>query len=165
MTDKTLNVLFLCHGNSARSIMAEALLNSLGGSRFHAFSAGSRPTGAVDPFTLERLAKEGIPAENARSKDWNEFAQTSAPHMDFVITVCDTVAGEVCPVWPGKPITAHWGVIDPVAYSGSDDQKRLEFGKVFGILHRRISLFTSLNTSSLKQLALEQKVREIGQTG
>ena len=165
MTDKTLNVLFLCHGNSARSIMAETLLNALGDSRFHAYSAGSRPTGAVDPFALERLAKEGIPAENARSKDWNEFAQAGAPHMDFVITVCDTAAGEVCPVWPGKPITAHWGVIDPVAYSGSDDQKRLEFGKVFGVLYRRISLFTSLNTSSLKQLALEQKVREIGQTG
>ncbi|QFY42554.1 arsenate reductase ArsC [Candidatus Methylospira mobilis] len=165
MTDKTLNVLFLCHGNSARSIMAEALLNALGNSRFLAYSAGSHPTGAVDPFALERLAKEGIPAESARSKDWSEFAQTGAPHMDFVITVCDRTAGEACPVWPGKPITAHWGVIDPVAYSGSDDQKRLEFGKVFGILHRRLSLFTSLNTSSLKQLALEQKLREIGQTG
>ena len=164
MTNKTLNVLFLCTGNSARSIMAEALLNTLGNGRFHAFSAGSHPAGTVHPFALERLAKEGISAEGARSKDWNEFAQTGAPHMDFVITVCDSAAGEVCPVWPGQPITAHWGVFDPVAFTGSDDEKRLEFGKVFGILHRRISLFTSLNTESLKQLTLEQKVRDIGQT-
>jgi arsenate reductase len=164
MTNKTLNVLFLCTGNSARSIMAEALLNAMGNGRFRAFSAGSHPTGTVNPLALERLAKEGIPAEGARSKDWSEFVQTGAPHLDFVITVCDNAANEVCPVWPGQPITAHWGVLDPVAFTGSDDEKRLEFGKVFGILHRRLSLFTSLNTESLKQLTLEQKVREIGQS-
>jgi arsenate reductase (thioredoxin) len=164
MTNQTLNVLFLCTGNSARSIMAEALLNAIGNGRFHAYSAGSNPTGTVNPFARERLTKESVPAENARSKDWNEFSQTGAPQMDFVITVCDNAAGEVCPIWPGRPITAHWGVSDPAAFDGSDDEKRLEFGRVFGVLHRRISLFTSLNTESLKQLTLEQKVRDIGQT-
>jgi arsenate reductase len=160
MSDKIYNVLFLCTGNSARSIMAEALLKALGNGRFRAHSAGSHPAGAVNPFALERLAKEGIPAEAARSKSWDEFAQAGAPPLDFVITVCDNAAGEVCPAWPGQPITAHWGVFDPAA--AEDDQKFMAFSKAFAILHRRISLFTSLHPASLERLALERKVREIG---
>jgi arsenate reductase len=162
MTDKTFNVLFLCTGNSARSIMAEALLNALGGERFRAFSAGSRPTGTVNPFALKRLTKEGIAAGTARSKSWQEFARPGAPPLDFVITVCDNAAGEVCPAWPGQPITAHWGVPDPAASPGSENEKRLAFAKAFAILHRRISLFASLNPAGLERLALERKVREIG---
>jgi arsenate reductase len=162
MTDRIFNVLFLCTGNSARSLMAEALLNALGKGRFRAFSAGSHPTGTVHPFTLERLAKEGISAPGARSKSWDEFAKPGAPPLDFVITVCDKAAGEVCPAWPGQPITAHWGVFDPASAEGSEDEKRLAFAKAFAILHRRIGLFTSLNPASLERLALEQKVREIG---
>ncbi|HYE34041.1 arsenate reductase ArsC [Methylocaldum sp.] len=162
MSEKTFNVLFLCTGNSARSIMAEALLNTMGSDHFHAFSAGSHPTGTVNPFALERLEKERIPTEGARSKSWNEFARPAAPVLDFVITVCDNAAGEVCPAWPGQPITAHWGVPDPAAVAGSDGEKRLAFSKAFAVLHRRVSLFTSLNPASLERLALEQKVREIG---
>ncbi|WP_434149600.1 arsenate reductase ArsC [Methylocaldum gracile subsp. desertum] len=162
MTDKTFTVLFLCTGNSARSIMAEALLNQIGQGRCRAFSAGSHPAGTVNPLALERLAKEGIPATGARSKHWNEFAQADAPDLDFVITVCDNAAGEVCPAWPGQPITAHWGVPDPAAVTGSDDEKRLAFAKAFAVLHRRVTLFASLNPASLERLALEQKVREIG---
>lgn len=161
MSEKIYNVLFLCTGNSARSIMAEALLNDMGKGRFHAYSGGSFPTGIVNPFALERLAKEGIPAEGARSKSWDEFAQTDAPPLDFVITVCDNAAGEICPVWPGQPITAHWGVFDPAAVE--DEQKFIAFSKAFTILHRRISLFTSLRPASLERIALERKVREIGQ--
>jgi arsenate reductase len=164
MTDRTFDVLFLCTGNSARSIMAEALLNAMGGGRFHAFSAGSHPKGTVNPFALERLEKEGIPAAGARSKSWHEFAKPGAPPLDFVITVCDSAAGEICPAWPGQPVTAHWGVIDPAAAPGSDDEKRLAFARAFVILQRRISLFTSLNPASLERFALEQKVREIGRT-
>lgn len=160
MNEKLYNVLFLCTGNSARSIMAEALLNARGQGRFHAFSAGSHPTGTVNQFALEKLEKEGIPAKGARSKSWHEFAQPDAPVMDFVITVCDNAAGEVCPVWAGQPITAHWGVFDPAA--AEESQKFMAFSKSFAILERRISLFTSLNPASLERLKLEQKVREIG---
>jgi arsenate reductase len=157
---KILNVLFLCTGNSARSILAEAYLNHAGRGRFRAYSAGSHPTGTVNPSALERLAKEGIPAEGARSKSWHEFARPGAPFLDFVITVCDNAAGEVCPVWPGQPITAHWGVFDPAAVEG--DQKFMAFSKAFAILRRRIELFTNLRPESLERLALERKVREIG---
>lgn len=155
------NVLFLCTGNSARSIMAEALLNKLGAGNFRAFSAGSRPTGTVNPAALERLALESIPALDVRSKSWEEFSGPNAPVLDFVITVCDNAAGEVCPVWPGQPITAHWGVADPAAVEG--DEKRLAFAKAFAVLERRIKLFTSLRPESLARLVLEQQVRDIGQ--
>lgn len=161
MSDKIYNVLFLCTGNSARSIMAEALLNALGGGRFRAYSAGSHPAGTVNPFALERLQKEGLAAEGARSKSWDEFAQADAPPLDFVITVCDNAAGEACPAWPGQPITAHWGVFDPAAVE--EGQKFMAFSKAFAILQRRISLFASLNPASLERIALERKVREIGQ--
>lgn len=163
MTDHTYRVLFLCTGNSARSILAEALLNAMGKGRFRAFSAGSHPTGLVHPLALEKLESEGLPTVGLRSKSWDEFAQPDAPPLDFVITVCDKAAGEVCPVWPGQPITAHWGVPDPV--SVSDAEKRLAFSQAFALLHRRISLLTSLNPASLERLALERKVREIGREG
>ena len=163
MSGRVFNVLFLCTGNSARSIMAEGLLKELGGDRFRAFSAGSHPTGKVNPCALERLQLEGIELADARSKSWDEFAQPGAPDLDFVITVCDNAAGEVCPVWPGRPITAHWGVFDPAAVE--DSGKHMAFAKAFTILKRRIELFTSLHPDSLERLALEQKVREIGRTG
>jgi arsenate reductase len=165
MSEKTYNVLFLCTGNSARSILAEALLNALGQGRFQGYSAGSQPTGKVNPFALEKLEKEGISTEGARSKSWDEFAQPGAPAMDFVFTVCDNAAGEICPVWPGQPITAHWGVFDPPAAGGADDETRLAFAQAFAILERRIALFASLNPESLERLALERKVREIGRAG
>ena len=159
MSDKVYNVLFLCTGNSSRSIMAEALLNHLGRGRFNAFSAGSHPVGTVNPLALERLQKEGVFAEGAHSKNWKQFAQADAPSLDFVLTVCDNAAGEVCPVWPGQPIIAHWGVLDPVAVE--DEQKFIAFAKAFAILQRRLSLFVNLHPESLGRLALEKKVRDI----
>lgn len=158
-----MNVLFLCTGNSARSIMAEGLLNKYGNGRFLAFSAGSFPTGQVNPFALERLEQEGIILADARSKSWDEFAKPDAPAMDFVITVCDNAANEVCPVWPGQPINAHWGVFDPAA--AEEKEKRIAFAKAFAILERRISLFTSLPITSLERMALEQQVQDIGNMG
>jgi arsenate reductase len=155
-----MNVLFLCTGNSARSIMAEGLLNKYGNGRFHAFSAGSHPTGQVNPLALERLELEGITLADARSKSWDEFARPDAPVLDFVITVCDNAANEVCPVWPGHPITAHWGVFDPAA--AEEKEKRIAFAKAFAILERRVSLFTSLPIASLERMALERQVRDIG---
>ncbi|MEY4718829.1 MAG: hypothetical protein RL563_1447 [Pseudomonadota bacterium] len=155
-----MNVLFLCTGNSARSIMAEGLLNKYGNGQFHAYSAGSFPTGQVNPYALERLQLEGITLADARSKSWNEFAQPDAPSLDFVITVCDNAANEVCPVWPGQPITAHWGVFDPAAMD--EKEKRLAFAKAFAILERRIALFTSLPMASLERMALQRQVRDIG---
>ncbi len=163
MAERIYNVLFLCTGNSARSIMAEALLNALGEGRFRAYSAGSHPAGFVHPLALERLAAERIPTQGLRSKSWEEFARPGAPPLDFVITVCDRAAGEVCPVFPGQPITAHWGVPDPAAASGSESERRLAFAKAYALLHRRVSLFVSLHPESLERLALEQKVRAIGQ--
>ncbi len=160
MSENIYNVLFICTGNSARSIMAEALLNDMGRGRFRAFSAGSHPTGVVNPYALVKLEREGLSTEGARSKSWKEFARPGAPTLDFVITVCDNAAGEVCPAWPGQPITAHWGVFDPAAVE--DDQKFMAFSKVFAILQRRISLFTCLHPASLERLALEQEVRAIG---
>jgi arsenate reductase (thioredoxin) len=162
MSNKIFNVLFLCTGNSARSVMAEALLNAMGQGKFKAFSAGSHPTGQVNPFAVDCLERHAIPVSEPRSKSWDEFAQSGAPALDFVITVCDNAAGEVCPAWPGQPITAHWGVFDPAAENGSDGQKRMAFSKAFAILQRRISLFSSLNPASLERLALQQQVRDIG---
>jgi arsenate reductase len=159
MTDRAFNVLFLCTGNSARSIMAEALLNKLGAGRFHAYSAGSQPTGEVNPYALAQLAKEDVDASSARSKNWHEFAETNAPALDFVITVCDNAAGEVCPVWPGQPITAHWGILDPA--SASPEQKAIAFAQAFVILERRITLFTALKPAGLERLVLEKQVRDI----
>ena len=158
-----MNVLFLCTGNSARSIMAEGLLNKYSNGRFQAFSAGSFPTGQVNPSALERLELEGITLADARSKSWDEFAKPDAPVLDFVITVCDNAAKEVCPVWPGQPITAHWGVFDPAA--AEENEKRIAFAKAFAILERRIVLFTSLPIASLERMALERQVRDIGNTG
>lgn len=155
-----MNVLFLCTGNSARSIMAEGLLNKYGNGRFQAFSAGSFPTGQVNPLALERLELEGISLPNAHSKSWDEFAKPDAPTLDFVITVCDNAANEVCPVWPGQPITAHWGVFDPAA--AEEKEKHIAFAKAFAILERRIVLFTSLPIASLERIALERRVRDIG---
>lgn len=155
-----MNVLFLCTGNSTRSIMAEGLLNKYGNGRFHAFSAGSHPTGQVNPLALERLALEGITLADARSKSRDEFARPDAPVLDFVITVCDNAANEVCPVWPGHPVTAHWGVFDPAA--AEEKEKRIAFAKAFAILERRVALFTSLPIASLERMALERQVRDIG---
>jgi arsenate reductase len=158
-----MNVLFLCTGNSARSIMAEGLLNKYGHGRFKAFSAGSHPTGQVNPLALERLELEGITLADARSKSWDEFVKPDAPVMDFVITVCDNAASEICPAWPGQPISAHWGVFDPVAVE--ENEKRIAFAKAFAILERRIVLFTSLPIAGLEQMALERQVRDIGNMG
>ena len=158
------NVLFLCTGNSARSIMAEALLNARAGGRFRAFSAGSHPTGRVNPIALDMLSRQGIPTEGYRSKSWDEFAAAGSPPMDFVFTVCDNAAGEVCPVWPGQPMTAHWGVEDPAAAVGSDDEKRRAFLNAFRQLATRISLFLSLPMDKIDRLALQEKLREIGAT-
>jgi arsenate reductase len=162
--DGPLNVLFLCTGNSARSIMAEAILNSLGKFKFKAFSAGTHPAGSVNPFAVELLQKNRLPIEGARSKDWNEFFRRGAPFMHFVFTVCDQAAAESCPVWPGQPMTAHWGVRDPAAVQGSDEIKRKAFLKAYTELHRRISLFINLPFSTLSGLALQEKLDEIGRT-
>lgn len=162
MQNKIYNVLFLCTGNSARSIMAEGILSHLGKGKFQAFSAGSMPTGVVSPYALKQLEKEGIMLENPRSKSWDEFAKPDAPQLDFVITVCDNAAGEVCPIWAGQPITAHWGVFDPAAVS--EEQKNIAFAQAFTVLYRRISLFVALNPAGLEQLTLQNKMREIAQT-
>ena len=163
--DKTVfNVLFLCTGNSARSILAESLLNNLGKGRFRAFSAGSHPAGQVNPFALELLEKNHFPTGELRSKPWDEFAHPDAPHLDFVITVCDNVAGEICPVWPGQPITAHWGIPDPAVIVGNDEAKRRAFIDAMNQLQRRISMFVSLPFAKLDDMKLQQAVREIGKT-
>jgi arsenate reductase (thioredoxin) len=162
MADKTYNVLFLCTGNSARSIIAEVLLSQLGKGKFRGYSAGSHPSGKVNPLSLELLAGSGHPTDGLRSKNWDEFAQAGSPRMDFIITVCDNAAGEVCPIWPGKPITAHWGVADPAAVEGSDDQKRAAFRHAATILRRRIDLLVNLPIVKLDELALSTKVKEIG---
>ena len=159
--DKRYNILFLCTGNSARSIMAEALLNHLGNGRFQAYSAGSHPAGAVNPHALATLSRYDIPFHAPRSKSWEEFAAPGSLPMDFVITVCANAAGEVCPSWPGQPITAHWGVFDPAA--APEDEAQLAFSRAFVMLERRISLFVSLKPESLEKLALQREVRAIGQ--
>lgn len=162
MSDRIYNVLFLCTGNSARSILAEAILGHVGKGRFRAYSAGSHPAGKVNPWALELLARQGLAVTDLRSKSWDEFAATSAPHFDFVITVCDNAAGEVCPTWPGQPITAHWGIEDPAAVEGSDDAKRRAFSKAFNEMNRRISVFTSLPLTKLDTIAIKRELDQIG---
>jgi arsenate reductase len=162
MKQEILNVLFLCTGNSARSILAESILNSIGKTKFKALSTGSRPAGSVNPLTLELLAKNHLPTKGLRSKDWNEFSQPGASLMHFVFTVCDQAAAEACPVWPGQPMTAHWGVHDPAAVQGSDDDKRKAFLRAYTELYRRISLFVNLPFDTLNRLALKEKLDAIG---
>ena len=156
------NVLFLCTGNSARSILAEALLNHWGKGRFRAFSAGSHPKGEVNPLSLEVLRAAGLPASGYRSKSWSEFASPGAPVMDFVFTVCDDAAGEVCPVWPGNPLTAHWGVPDPAAAAGPDPLRRKAFRDAFLALEAPIKLFTSPRIEALERMAIKRRIEEIG---
>ncbi len=158
------NVLFLCTGNSARSILAEATMNHLGQGRFRAFSAGSFPTGKVNPFSLKLLELQGIPTGGLRSKSWNEFATPDSPSLDFVFTVCDNAAGEVCPLWPGQPMTAHWGVEDPAAVEGDDAIKMLAFRKALRELENRIKIFMNLPIRSLDKIKLKSELDEIGRT-
>ena len=158
------NVLFLCTGNSARSILAEALLNHWGRGKFRAFSAGSFPTGRVNPFALDLLRRMGIDAADARSKSWDEFAAPGARPLDFVFTVCDNAAGEVCPVWPGQPMTAHWGVPDPAAVEGSDVDKAIAFRAAFNALEHRIKAFASLPVASLDRIKLKAALDDIGRS-
>ncbi len=162
MADNPFNVLFLCTGNSARSIMAEAILNKLGAGKFRAFSAGSQPKGWVHPETLRLLQSLGYDTSRFRSKSWSEFADPGAPLLDFVFTVCDNAAGETCPVWPGQPMTAHWGVPDPAEAKGSAAEIALAFKDAYRMLNQRIGIFTSLPLRALDQLSLQQKLREIG---
>lgn len=162
MTERIYNVLFLCTGNSARSILAESILNQLGKGRFKAFSAGSHPTGKVNPFALELLERQSLPTAELRSKSWDEFAQPGAPALDFVFTVCDNAAGEVCPVWPGQPMTAHWGIEDPAAAEGDDEAKRKAVTKAFRLLMHRIGIFLSLPLARLDKLTLQSRLDEIG---
>ena len=187
VTDRVYNVLFLCTGNSARSIMAESILNQVGAGRFRAYSAGSHPTGQVNLFALELLRASRMPVDGLRSKSWDEFAQAAPgagpsqagqppsggrrasasggvpPSLDFVFTVCDNAAGEVCPVWPGQPVTAHWGVRDPATVTGSDDEKRRAFSEVSHLLLNRIRIFTSLPLAKLDHLALKKRLDDIGE--
>lgn len=162
MNDHPFNVLFLCTGNSARSVLAEGILRKDGAGRFHAFSAGSDPKGAVNPFALKVLGSYGYPTEGYRSKSWDEFAAPGAPTMDFVFTVCDSAAGEACPIWPGRPMTAHWGIEDPAAIEGADIEKESAFVTAFRYLKNRIAIFINLPIRSLDKMALNAKLREIG---
>jgi arsenate reductase len=163
MEGQIYNVLFLCTGNTARSILAEGILRKEGAGRFNAFSAGSQPKGTVNPFALKTLAAYGYPAEGFRSKSWDEYAASGAPKMDFVFTVCDNAAGEVCPIWPGQPMTAHWGIEDPAAIVGTDIDKQRAFNEAFRSLRNRITAFTSLPLQSIGRLTLSARLKEIGQ--
>lgn len=156
------NVLFLCTGNSARSLMAEAILNQMGAGRFRGFSAGSHPAGLVHPRAAELLKRNHYPTESLRSKDWNEFAASGAPHMNFVLTVCDKAAGEVCPVWPGQPLSAHWGVPDPAAVRGDEQAVTKAFTDAFSVISRRIALMVNLPFDKLDRLALQKELAGIG---
>ena len=158
------NVLFLCTGNSARSVMAEAILNGIGQGHFRAFSAGSHPAGKVNPFALEQIAKAGLPTKGYRSKSWDELAQPGAAAMDFVFTVCSDAAGEVCPVWPGHPLTAHWGVEDPARHSGTDAEKQRAFALAYAQLSHRIRTFVSLPIDKLDRLSLKKTLEDIGKS-
>ena len=162
MSERSYNVLFLCTGNSARSILAEAYLNSIGRGRFRAYSAGSHPSGKVNPFAIELLERNRLPTSGLRSKAWDEYAQPGAPVMDIIITVCDQAAGEVCPVWPGRPFTAHWGVEDPAAVVGDEGARGAAFMRAFSVLQKRIGLLTSLRLEALDRMAAEQQLRQIG---
>jgi protein-tyrosine-phosphatase len=162
--DKVMNVLFLCTGNSARSIIAEAIMNREGRGRFRGFSAGSQPKGEPNPFALSLLRKLNFDTSALRSKSWDEFAGPNAPEMNFVFTVCDSAAAEQCPYWPGQPMTAHWGVPDPAAVEGSDAEKAIAFADTYRMLNQRISIFVNLPMASLDQLALQRRLDEIGKT-
>ncbi|MCB1537165.1 MAG: arsenate reductase ArsC [Rhodoblastus sp.] len=162
MTDRIFNVLFLCTGNTARSVLAEGILRKEGAGRFNAFSAGSQPKGIVNPFALKTLAAYDYPADGYRSKSWDEFAAPGAPKMDFVFTVCDSAAGEACPIWPGQPMTAHWGIEDPAAVEGTDIEKERAFADAFRYMRNRIGAFIALPMKSLDQMALQKKLGEIG---
>ena len=164
MKGKTYNVLFLCTGNSARSVMAESILDKIGDGRFKAFSAGSHPTGRVNPFTIETLKKNGHPVDQLASKSWTAFEKPTSPRMDMIITVCDNAAGEICPVWPGKPVTAHWGFEDPAAFEGTDAGKRAKFHDIYRQIMTRVRLLVSLPIERLDHLALETQLRSIGKT-
>ena len=164
MTDRPLNVLFLCTGNSARSIMAEAIINREGIGKFKGYSAGTRPKGVVHPQTLQLLSKLNYDVSTFRSKDWQEFTAPDAPQLDFVFTVCDNAANEVCPVWPGQPMTAHWGVPDPAEVEGNDVIKALAFADTYRMLNNRISIFVNLPLGSLDQLSLQRRLDEIGKS-
>ena len=165
MKDKTYNVLFLCTGNSARSILAECVLNGLGRGRFKAFSAGSFPKGRVHPLALELLERQGYPTAGLRSKSWDELAVPDAPPLDFVFTVCDDAAGEVCPLWPGQPVTAHWGMPDPAAVEGTTGEQHLAFAATLRMLVSRIGTFVNLPLASLDKLSLQRRLHEIGRYG
>jgi arsenate reductase len=165
VTDRPFSVLFLCTGNSARSIMAEAILNKLGTGKFRAFSAGSQPRGQVHPETLRLLKGLDYDISGLRSKSWNELAKPGAPSLDFVFTVCDNAAGETCPLWPGQPMTAHWGVPDPAQAEGTSAEIALAFKDAYRMLHQRIGVFTALPIRSLDQLSLQSKLKEIGRMG
>jgi arsenate reductase len=162
VADRVFNVLFLCTGNTARSVLAEGLLRQEGAGRFRAFSAGSQPKGVVNPFALKTLEAHGYPTDGYRSKSWEEFAIPGAPQMDFVFTVCDSAAGEACPVWPGQPMTAHWGIEDPAAVEGTDIDKQRAFNEAFRFLRNRIRAFTSLRMKSLNVMTLKSKLEDIG---
>jgi arsenate reductase len=156
------NILVLCTGNSARSIIGEALFNTMGAGRFQAFSAGSHPSGRVNPFAVEQVRELGYPVDNLRSKSWDEFAAPGAPEMDFVVTVCDNAAGEVCPLWPGHPVTAHWGFPDPAAVVGTDEEKRAAFAQTLRQIRNRVQLFLSLPLETLDRMAIENRMRDLG---
>jgi arsenate reductase len=162
--DKIYNVLFLCTGNSARSILAEAILQREGLGRFRAFSAGSHPKGEVHPFALDLLTRQNHPVDGLRSKSWDEFAAPGAPEMHFVFTVCDNAAAETCPVWPGQPMTAHWGVPDPAAATGTEAERRLAFSEAYRMLNNRISIFVNLPLNAIDNLALKRRLAELGRT-
>jgi protein-tyrosine-phosphatase len=162
MADHVYNVLFLCTGNSARSVLAESILQRDGAGHFRAFSAGSQPKGKVNPFALKVLRSLGYPSDGFRSKSWLEFTQPGAPQMDFVFTVCDSAGGEACPIWPGQPMTAHWGIEDPAAVVGTDMEKEAAFVAAFRYLKNRISTFTSLPLASIDKISLRTRLRDIG---
>lgn len=164
MSEKIYNVLFLCTGNSARSIMAEALVTTMGHGRFRGFSAGSKPGGIVNPFAIEQVKKTGYPVDGLRSKSWDEYGAPDAPQMDFIITVCDNAAGETCPYWPGHPATAHWGFEDPAAVEGSDEEKRAAFEKIFRQIVARMNTFVNLPLEKLDKLAIHREITQIGAT-
>lgn len=164
MSNKQFNILFLCTGNSARSIMAEALVTATGKGMFKGYSAGSNPNGVVNPFAIEQVQKTGYPTDNLRSKSWDEFAAPDAQHMDFIITVCDNAAGEVCPIWPGHPSSAHWGFADPAAVEGTDEEKRAAFERIFKQILARMNAFVSLPLNMLEKHAIHQEIKKIGAT-